>query len=193
MNAKEIPNEVRLELETQNKCFSDISINYFVNLVRSTTDFDMIDVVFYYFPELYSEKNEDDVQILYGGEIGENVIGHFICVFYTVDDKIVHVFDSLNRNVLHERQMEIINHRYPRRKEIIFVKPKTLQSDDTSCGPLCIAYATTVILGGDPMKYEYKMNINGDQSMFLREHIKNIFEKYKLSHFPQDEKSQDDL
>lgn len=154
----------------------------------------MIDVRFHYYPVLYRECdiNKDDVQILYVGETGQNVVGHFICVFFKAKNKVLYVYDSLNRKVLHERQMVIIENRYPKRKEILFVEPKILQIDNTSCGPTSIAIATAIILGKDPLKYELKMNFNGvDHSMFLRAHIKKIFEDYRLSPFPQENKNDD--
>lgn len=185
-----IHKEILLELETPNQYFSDNTINHFITLVRASTTFDMNDVLFFYFAELYEEcRNKDDVQILYGGEIGENKIGHFICIFYR--EEIVHVYDSLNKRSLHERQIQIINNRYPNRKDIIFVEPKTTQIDYTSCGPLTIAYATILILGQDPTNYSLKMDSNGtDHSSYLRKHIKTMFESRQLLHFPQSVKNE---
>lgn len=178
-----IRKEIFHELETPNEYFSDHTINHFMKLVRKTTSFDMIDVLFYYYPELYQEcDSKVDIQIIYGGEIGE--IGHFICIFYS--EQVVYVYDSLNRKSLHERQMQIINFRYPKWKTIIFAEPKTTQIDDTSCGPLTIAYATMLILGEDPAKYIFKMDVhNIDHSHHLRQHIQTMFENKKLSHFPK--------
>lgn len=189
---KMIQTEVLRELETPNQCFSDLTINYFIKMVQATTDFEMFDAVFFYFPELYREcdKERDDVQILYGGGIGESVIGHWICIFYKAENRKVHVLDSLNRNILHERQIEIIQHRYPQKEEIVFMKPRILQSDRTSCGPLAIAYATTIILGEDPITYEFEMDGNGvDNSSFLRKHIRRMFESNELLHFPRVDRS----
>lgn len=145
----------------------------------------MIDVLFYYYPELYQEcENEPDVQIIYGGETGLNVIGHFLCIYYS--EEIVFIYDSLNRKRLHERQMDIINSRYPKRKTIIFVEPEVTQFDDTSCGPLNIAYATMLILGHDPATYTFRMDAgNIDHSHYLRKHIQTMFENGQLLHFPK--------
>lgn len=190
--SKILQKEVLRELETPNQCFSDLTVNYFINLVQATTDFEMFDVVFFFFPELYREcaSGKDDVQILYGGEIGESVIGHWVCIFYKQKNRTVYVLDSLNRNFLHERQLKIIQYRYPQRREIVFVRPKIVQFDGTSCGPLAIAYATTIILGDDPTTYELKMDVNGvDKSNYLRRHILKMFESYSLLPFPRVEKS----
>ncbi|XP_031640257.1 uncharacterized protein LOC116352098 isoform X2 [Contarinia nasturtii] len=155
--------------------------------VRAITNFDMKDVIYYYFPELYTKCDKDDVQILYGGDIGINATGHFLCVFYKAENQTVYVYDSLYQKELHERQMEIINNRYPMRKYITFVEPKTKQIDNTSCGAFAIAYATTLIFGEDP--YEYEMDFNGtNYSLNLRKHIRKMFECYELKHFPRNMK-----
>lgn len=156
----------------------------------------MIDVVFFYFPELYQEcsVHTDDIQILYGGEIGVNKVGHFICIFYKANDQTVFVYDSLHLNSLHARQIQIIKFRYPKRKHIKFIKPKTQQADSTSCGPLAIGYITTLIMGEDPATYEFKMDTNGiDHSSHLRQHIQKMFEDQKLSHFPRNSMQNSEL
>lgn len=153
-------------------------------MVISTTDFDMIDVVSYYFPELYREctVDKDDVQILFGS-------GHFLGIFYDSKNKTVYVYDSQYQRQLYERQIEIINFRYPKRKNLLFIKPMVRQvdTDFTSCGPFAIAYVTTIILGNDPAEYYLKTDANGvDRSRFLRMHIKRMFENESLEHFPQE-------
>lgn len=96
------------------------------------------------------------------------------------------MYDSLFKKELHERQLEIINNRYPDRKLISFVEPKIKQLDDISCGPFAIAYATTLILNADPSKYEYETDLNGsDVSYPLKKHIRKMFECYELDHFPR--------
>lgn len=196
------------EIQTPNLCVSDYTINHFVELVRGTTKFDMIDILFiYYFPELYQECDADDIQILFGGETRtmdpkipndsietKNKVGHFISIFYNSSCQTVYVYDSLNSNSLHTRQIQIINFRYPKKKHIKFIEPKIQQADSTSCGPFAIAYLTTLIMGGDPATYEFKIDINGiDHSSYLRKHIEKMFKDKKLSHFPRNEHAMHEL
>lgn len=179
-----IQEKVLIELSAPNTFLSDLTINHFINLVRATTNFDMIDVNRVYFPQLYEENDteRDDVQILYGGDIGVDAVGHFLSIFYKAETKTVYVYDSLFRQELHEKQIQIINYRYPKREYIEFVKPKTVQNDETSCGCFAIAYTATIILGDDPATYNLKLHN-------LRKHIRKMFEENKLIPFPQEEKN----
>lgn len=68
--------------------------------------------------------------------------------------------------------------------DVIFIKPKTVQNDNTSCGLFTIAYATTLMLNEDPTKFSLKLNnIRGDQGLYLRLHILKMFANRKLFKF----------
>lgn len=177
--------EVVHELLTPKKRFSDHTINYFIEMVCTKTEFRMLDVLFYPFPENYRghlPSDRDDVQIIFGGDVDS--VGHFICVYYNVSKRTVYVYDSLHKQILDPGQMEIVTERYPNRR-IKFVEPKTRQKDDYSCGAFVIAYATTLILGHDPGTVQFEMDDDSvDRSMKLRKHIHEMFANNELKAFP---------
>lgn len=77
-------------------------------------------------------------------------------------------------------------------EKAVFVLPKTRQIDETSNGPLAIAYATTLILQmtstleEGPASYGFLMNNKDSQeAVHLREHIFEMFQKKELSPFPR--------
>lgn len=82
-------------------------------------------------------------------------------------------------------QQKIIEMRYPN-KTIEFPRPKTIQRDDTSCGPFVIAYATALIYGNDPKEVEFVLDDDGtgDISTKFRSLIYEMFVNYELKPFP---------
>lgn len=137
-------------------------------------------------PDYYNSFTNDfanDIQILYDGDAK-----HFICIFYNYNQNKVLVYDSAMLKRLTDTQIKIINILYPSvpNEDIEFVRPKTIQSDSSSCGVFAMAYATTLILGKDPRFTALKLNraINGDQSLFLRRHIEDIITFEYPSLFP---------
>lgn len=153
--------------------------------MNRVTSFDMVNILNYYFPEKYAQETaHDDIQIIYGGEIGGNVVGHFICIYFNATSQSIQVYDSLYLRKLSPEQENILKHRYPG-KEVIFMRPKSLQMDFTSCGAYVIAYATSLILGYDPVDFEFEVNTYDiDKSMALRRHIGAMFEMGQLIPFP---------
>lgn len=60
-----------------------------------------------------------------------------------------------------------------------------------SPGPFAIAYATSLILGYDPINVTFQLNSTGiDESAYLRKHIKRIFENGELIAFPTSKKDE---
>lgn len=180
------------EITTPNEYLTDPSILCFIDLVNREYKgrFNMADVVLSQSPELfkeYSTTDKDDVQILYGGVIGNaDAIGHYIAVFYKHSEKRVYVFDSLFNKKLSDVQQKILKVLYPNARAIRHIKPKTLQPDGTSCGVFAIASVTTAILGEDPKKRSFKLDGPRavDQTMGMRNHLKQILLSGKLSLFP---------
>lgn len=132
-----------------------------------------------------NDPNANDIQILFGGAGGEDNIGHWKCIQYRADTRKVYVYDSLYSTMVDEVQQNIIFHMYPITEEdIIFVKPKYLQSGATSCGIHSIFYATTMLLGKDPSEVKVKINeIRGDKSLYMRLHVLKMFANKKLALF----------
>lgn len=130
-------------------------------------------------------KKVDDVQILYGKVTGENAIGHVICIRYKASSRTLHIYDSLMKKTLDPTQLKIIQRLYPDIKgRIIYEKPKTLQTDNSSCGVFAIMYATTLMLKKDPADIAFKLNnVHGDPSLYMRMHILKMFAHRKLSLF----------
>ncbi|XP_031617328.1 uncharacterized protein LOC116337127 isoform X2 [Contarinia nasturtii] len=136
----------------------------------------------------HTKTDKDDVQIMYGGAGGdvgcEDVVGHYICVHYVHQHQAVYVYDSLGMK-LNSNQKKVLKVLYPNSK-LKYGTPKTMQNDFTSCGLFAIAYATTVIFGGDPETYELQLSTKEgvDPSMPLRRHLFNMFKNKSFSIFP---------
>lgn len=187
IDAKKLASVLK-EVTAPRVCLTDDSVNYFIDTVNANQKkYQMSNVLLCQVPELYEkhDENTNDVQILYGGNFGEHVVGHYICVFYDASTQRVNVYDSLLEKRLTARQREIISRLYPYRSGIKFITPKTIQTDYTSCGIFSIAYATTLILGKDPQQVRFRLSKNGDRSMHMRKHVKKILESKHLEPFPE--------
>lgn len=127
----------------------------------------------------------EDVQILYGGEVAVDAIGHWICINYKTDTRKLYVYDSKLKNALDSVQQNIIRILYPVIEgDVIFIEPRMFQTDNTSCGLFTIVYAATLMLDGDPAKLRLKLNnIRGDQSLYLRLYLLKMFANRKLALF----------
>lgn len=187
------------QLKTPNKLFSFRTISLFNNLVAATTDFDMISINFYHYPELcpVHDETKNDVQIL-STEPKNQEPGHLRCIFYNAGNKTVSVYDSQyqkNRPFeLSEKEIFIIKRRYPNHTNINYIDTKTKQIDRSSCGPFSIAFATSLILGQDPKTHKLKtipifsasfFSKKFDHSETFRKHILKMFQSKKLLPFPR--------
>lgn len=178
------------DLTTPNQALSFFTFSRFSNLVRATTEFDLLPANFVDYPELCPVHNctKNDIQIVYSEENGE---GHATTIFFDAAKNTVFVYDEPCMDM----NMPIINKRYPNSPKIKFVDRKTKQTrDDGSCGLYAIAYATNLILGHDPRTRELKatsiltrslFSKNFDYSGIFRQHIFKMFTEKRLSPFPQ--------
>ncbi|XP_031628283.1 uncharacterized protein LOC116344049 [Contarinia nasturtii] len=164
---------------------TDETINYFIEIVREKYNFDMIRVDFNPQLENYPAipPNTYDIQIVYS-----NVMEHFLCIYYDPNPETLYIYDSYFSNSMLDKMDEhsilILENRYPMRRKVVWVQPKTEQYDDTSNGPLTIAYATTLILNKTPATYGFKMHAkHPDKAIHLRKHIFEMFQKKELSLF----------
>lgn len=186
MNVSE---RVLSEIKTPNTPFTIETVNRFIELVREKYNYDMIDVDAYPQPERYPAipDNKYDIQIIYSDV---TYTGHFICVYYDPNRKTLYIYDSFfsneNRDQISEENFSILKNRFPMGEKLVYVQPKTEQYDETSSGPLAMAYATTLIFGETPAVYGLKMNTNhSDKAIHLREHIFEMFSERELSPFPR--------
>ncbi|XP_031638975.1 uncharacterized protein LOC116351067 [Contarinia nasturtii] len=181
--------DILSEIKKPNTPFTNETINYFIELVRQNHGYDMIDVNSYpspvNYPPIRSWKR--DIQIIYSDAIQS---GHYICVYYDPDYRTAYIYDSRIENmnyIISEQHDLIVKNRYPAAiNRTVVVSPKTEQYDETSSGPLVIAYATTLILGETPANYGFQMNVeNQDKAIHLREHIFEMLQNRRLSPFPR--------
>lgn len=173
----------------------DQSIDWFImNLANAnqTVPFNMYPVCYAQRPERYKKLMviQNDLQILFNGDIKEDAIGHYIVAHFINSENVVKIYDSLHGTGNHGRELEedtrnILSRIYPgKRYELI--KPATLQPDGLSCGVFAIAYATTIILERDPATYHLRLCLNErNQTRELRNHIKTMYESRQLLLFPQ--------
>lgn len=100
---------------------NDDVINAFLDIVKlQTSYFIPQNVLFYQTPLMYSAvENVDDFQILYNGSIGNDAIGHWLCVYYRNETKCVKVYDSLY-HTLNDNLFEILDILYPSKSNVVF-------------------------------------------------------------------------
>lgn len=81
-----------------------------------------------------------------------------------------------NEKHLNSAQKETALLPYPYHQSIVYVDPKTVQKDATSCGIFSIFHATNLLLQIDAANIEPRLNsVYGDQSLFMRFHIVRMF------------------
>lgn len=187
------------QLQTPNVPFTFHTTSLFSNLVEATTEFDMVSTFFHNYPELYPIYNDtkNDVQILFKDSTDGKSAGHAICVFYNAANKTIFIYDSQYHQSrghykLSDKMVIILNRRYPNHQNIVCVEAKTIQIDETSCGPFSIAYATSLINGHDPKTHKLKTipvfsgtfhTKKFDYAGVFRAHILKMFRSKKLLKF----------
>lgn len=131
--------------------------------------------------EEHNSSKTKDVQVLYNVKSEE--LSHAICIFYQPSNQKVLVYDSLMKNKLEPRQKEIISQLYPFKTDIVFMKPKTIQGyTHQTDAVFAMIYATMLLLGNDPCNHDFKLNtVSGDETLYMRLHILNMFANRKLS------------
>lgn len=157
-----------------------------MEIVRRKYNFSMIDIQSRAVYPTY-QGNTPDIQILYSDVVKS---GHYICVYYDTNLKTVYIYDSFfndeKRGKISDKNFAIMKSRYPMAKNYVHVLPKIEQYDETSSGPIVIAYTTTLILNDTPAAYSFKMETKqADKAVFLRHHIFEMFRAEKLSLFPR--------
>lgn len=181
-----IPETPLEEITTENDALCGTTINYFLEISMEVfphlkmyrRHHNSSDYQHY---QTHESADIDDVQIFFGGICDPSVMGHWFCIRYEATSRKVIVYDTIMKDTLEPIHRKIIDRLYPYRSGIVFRKPKTIQTDETSCGLYSIIYATTIILGKEPAKYDLKLNyVLGDESLFMRLHILKMFAHRKL-------------
>lgn len=167
---------------------TEFSVYHFITIVsEQLSEFKLYHVLNYHRVEHYKPhlNESDDVQILYGKGTDKGAIGHVICIRYRASSSTLHVYGSLMKKTLDPTQLKIIHRLYPKvNNRIIYKQPKTLQTDNTSCGIFAILYATTLMLKKDPVDTAFELNnVHGDQTLYMRMHILKMFAHRKLTLF----------
>ena len=102
-----------IALAIHNSYLNDNVINSLLDIVKLQISFIPQNVLFYQTPLMYAAvENVDNFQILYNGSIGNDAIGHWLCVYYRNETKCVEVYDSLY-HTLNDNLFEILDILYP--------------------------------------------------------------------------------
>lgn len=113
------------------------------------------------------------IQILFSGSVNN---GHWICIYY--DKNIIHIYDSLNTNVLHNDFKIFLNYMFPIKDNLKIVYEQ-VQSQENSydCGVFAIAFATCLLHQVCPCTVQFDI-------MQMRKHLFNIFDTNNIVMFP---------
>ncbi|XP_072766253.1 uncharacterized protein [Anoplolepis gracilipes] len=163
-------------LPVQSK-LNDESLDRFLCVVRETSCFETQSVLYLEFPDLITASDSDNSLQIIGG----NYTDHWRCIF--CDGFKLHVYDSLSGctyKKLAKKEKDYICKRYPRINvsDIIFEKVQ-VQPDSICCGIYAAAFATSVVLVGNPCEDKYSNDVER-----MRRHFMNVIESNKLSPFP---------
>ncbi|KAL6417133.1 hypothetical protein ACFW04_012961 [Cataglyphis niger] len=161
---------------TRHKNVLDHTFPSFSSVKIETSFFETQSVLYLEYPHIIVASDKS-VQI-----IGGNCSNYWRCIFF--DGIKFRVYDSLpgcTYDKLVAKEKSYIHLRYPTvsSSDIIFEKVET-QPDGTSCGIYAAAFATTVVLGGNPCKEKYSKNVK-----CMRKHFWKIIEDNKLLLFPK--------
>lgn len=190
VDPKEFPEpdqNVITDLTTPNKHIRLETMNYFINFVNEKSNFfNMINITVnnnnseLYKP--YTRNDRDDMQIMYGDQVGIDKIVNYITVYYSVSLNVVRIFDSFFRSELSKQQLEIIKIRYPnQRHNIDYQKPRTWHIDASSNGPLAMAYATLCVFSENIAAFPLELDVtNADPTIEIKKHILHMFESKKI-------------
>ncbi|XP_067216539.1 uncharacterized protein [Linepithema humile] len=158
---------------------NDESLDQFLRIIRETSCFETQSVLYLQYPHIIEASHSDkSLQI-----IGGNCSNHWRCIFF--DGTKLRVYDSLpgcTYDKLVAEEKNYIHLRYPKVNssfDITFEKVQT-QPDGISCGIYAAAFATTIVLGGNPCEKKYSKDVK-----CMREHFCKIIESNKLLPFPK--------
>lgn len=128
------------------------------------------------------------MQILFCESFSLTAIGHWICVYYNKVCRKIWVYDSLNTMSLsriHKRCIQILYPFIDLESDVVFKRLLFTQAS----GIFASANAISLVLGKDPSFIRFKLNSDsriGDEAIYLRRHIAQIFREKILSCFPVD-------
>lgn len=177
---------VRERVTTEYKSLGEIGNNFFIELAN-----EQLKNVSMYSRAMFKNVSNcrphrsseiDDVQLLHSPSMKAPYGAHILCIFYQASSKNVLVYDSGMYKLLDPMQLEIVNRLYPFKNEIKFVTPKTLQGETRACSLFAVIYATMLLLKVDPVNTAIRLNhVHGDEALYMRLHILNMFAKRKLA------------
>ncbi|XP_036149752.1 uncharacterized protein LOC118647911 [Monomorium pharaonis] len=179
-----IPVSLVRENVLSDNMLNDESLDSFLRVIRETTQFQTQSVQYQgCLDYIDASQSNKSVQIIEGKSLwtGDG-IAHWRCIFY--DGTKLYVYDSIPNckyDKLAAKEKNYIHLRYPKIKlsDIIFEKVDT-QPDSTSCGIYSAAFATTIVLGGNPCNVKYSRNMKS-----MRQHFMKIIESNKLLAFSE--------
>lgn len=141
----------------------------------------------------------NDIQIIFESPPLGARIGHWYTIYRPGNTKRVYVYNSIRNEIVSEHLKNSIYHLYE--KEYIenglnigphphqIIHPMVQQQPDAyCCGIFAVAFATEIILGGDPSSQNYETNRHsstGERTMELRLHLANILRTENWSVFPR--------
>ena len=172
-----LTNEEKMILCTEGTLLNDSHINKFAYLLNSQFSFKHQDVLYLQCTKYIKEIQEDtpNIQILYSGNLGAEVIGHWICSYY--DGEILHIYDSAHFNSLMTEHKAYINKLYPYKPKIVFHNVQA-QSNATDCGLFAIAFAVSICFKENPENVLYDIK-------YMRSHLQKIFSENIITPFPK--------
>lgn len=153
-------------------------MDQFLRVVRETSCFETQSVQYLYYLDLVTPNDSDKIIQIIGG----NCTKHWRCIYF--DGFKLHVFDSIpgcTYKSLAKEENNYIHKRFPKLNvsDLIFEKVHK-QPDSTSCGIYAAAFATSIVLGGNPCDEKYSNDVER-----MRHHFMNIIYKKELSPFPR--------
>lgn len=123
-----------------------------------------------------------------GDRVGSNNDPNWICIKYNAITKKLYAYDNVfsrwNMNGhITEIQEDIINKQFSDKAGLIhYDESRTPQAKPPGSGIYAMIYATTLLLGEDPAKIQFKLNYDyGDECLFMRLHLLKIFANKRLA------------
>lgn len=171
------PDAVRTDILTTNSMLDDTSIDKFLSVIKGTNQFDTTTSLWLTHRNfIKSSKSSRDITI-----IGGNTTRHWRCLHFDGAQLFVYCSLGCDRyDKLSKEEIRFIELKYTNVKpDNVFFPVVQRQVDGTSCGVFAAAFATTIVLGGNPSHKVYSKDV-----MALRKHLLTIIESRKLSAFP---------
>lgn len=177
-----------MEVGVEHATLSDATIDYFIDLVNrtwiSTREHDLFNLKKpseLENPYLLGQfrSNKIDVQILFGMKMdGERIPGHYMCICFKKSENKVYVYDSKRGARFNKHQEKIVRILYPKHgMKIVFDDRIPAQENESSSGIYALAFAITLLRGGDLPHFSFKLNnsFGGDETIHMRLEIFKMF------------------